>query len=248
MPKETLTAEVLSTLRQYDSPTICNVIELFDVRPRNTGYMNSDIKALFPELPAIVGYASTAEYRSAAPPMKDERQSSFLNHVEALSLLPAPRIVVIQDLDSPLGAAAFGEVMCAVLQRLGCVGLITNGAGRDLHAVRNLGFPCFASSVCVSHGYYRFIDVHQPVHVGGLTISSGDLIHADANGVVAIPVEIAKEVALVCPRWIEAERKTLDYLKRDDVTAGGLRQVFEELEEEIQSLPIVRKSRISDVE
>ena len=41
----------LALLREYDTPTICNVIELFAVRPRNTGYMDGRIRACFPEMP-----------------------------------------------------------------------------------------------------------------------------------------------------------------------------------------------------
>ena len=59
---------LLSALAKFDTPTICNVIELFDVRPRNRGYMNHRVKCCFPELPPMVGYAATAAFRSDAPP------------------------------------------------------------------------------------------------------------------------------------------------------------------------------------
>jgi hypothetical protein len=60
--------ETLTKLARFDSPTICNVIELFDIRPRNRGYMDGRIKSSFPELPPIVGFACTAAFRSDAPP------------------------------------------------------------------------------------------------------------------------------------------------------------------------------------
>ena len=49
---------VLDRLRQFDTPTICNVLELFDFRPRTAGYMDGRIQACFPKLPPMVGYAS----------------------------------------------------------------------------------------------------------------------------------------------------------------------------------------------
>src|SRR5207248_9818588 len=52
--------EYLKLLTQYDTPTICNVIELFEVRPRETGFMDGRIRACFPEMPPIAGYAATA--------------------------------------------------------------------------------------------------------------------------------------------------------------------------------------------
>ena len=59
--------EYLKLLTQYDTPTICNAIELFEVRPREAGYMDGRIRACFPEMPPIVGYAATATMRCAFP-------------------------------------------------------------------------------------------------------------------------------------------------------------------------------------
>ena len=58
----------LDLLRKYDTPTICNVIEVFGVRPQTDGYMDARIRCCFPEMPPMVGYASTATFRSASPP------------------------------------------------------------------------------------------------------------------------------------------------------------------------------------
>ena len=56
----------LELLRQFDTPTVCNVVELFDLRPRSAGYMDGRIRACYPNLPPMVGYASTAFFRAAA--------------------------------------------------------------------------------------------------------------------------------------------------------------------------------------
>ncbi|HEY3129865.1 MAG TPA: RraA family protein [Acidobacteriota bacterium] len=229
--------EVIQELQKYDSPTIINVIELFQIQPCNSGYMNASIKSIFPEFPPVVGYASPATFRGAIAPAQAETNSSFLAHIEALSLLPQPRIVVFEDLDSPSKAATFGEVMCAIYQRFGCVGIVTSGAARDILAIRKLGFAVFASSTCVSHGYSRIEDMHQTVHVGGLTIRTGDLLHADANGIVLIPHSIADSVARACPLYIEAERIVLEFLRSETVSLEGLRQAFDEHVQKILSIP-----------
>ena len=57
---------VLAALRKYDTPTVCNVIELFDAQPRTSGYMDARIKPSFPHLPPMVGYAVTATFRAAS--------------------------------------------------------------------------------------------------------------------------------------------------------------------------------------
>ena len=58
MSKNVLSAADLDPLRRYDTPTVCNVVELFDARPRHAGYTNARIQACYPKLPPMVGYAS----------------------------------------------------------------------------------------------------------------------------------------------------------------------------------------------
>ena len=66
MANRPVPAKELELLRQFDTPTISNVIELFDAVPRNRGYMDHRIRCNFPELPPMVGFASTAAFRSDA--------------------------------------------------------------------------------------------------------------------------------------------------------------------------------------
>jgi regulator of RNase E activity RraA len=221
-----ISAEVLEILHQFDSPTISNVIELFDVRPRNAGYMDPTIRALFPEMPPIVGFASTATSRASRPASQGTR-STLKQQIEGLERLPRPRIMVFEDVDCPIAAAIFGEVMCSMYQRFGCVGLITNGAGRDLDAIRKLGFPAFTSSVCVSHGYSHFEELNVAVRVGGIVVRPGDLIHADGNGIVVIPLDIAEKVAHACAAYINTETVILEYLRNKDIDVRGLQRAFD---------------------
>lgn len=213
--------DYLDLLRTYDTPTICNVIEVFHIRPRQTGYMDARIRACFPEMPPMVGFACTATFRSAAPPAQGSVYASLDRHVQAFGDVAAPQAVVFQDLDDPTAAATFGEVMCTTYKRFGAVGLITSGAARDLDQVRRLGFPCFSNGAICSHGYAHFVDVNVPVRVGGVAISPGELLHGDANGVTTIPLEIAGDVAHACAEYCAAEQVVLDYCNSSEVTVAG---------------------------
>lgn len=210
---EPLAARYLDLLRRYDTPTICNVIELFAVRPRNTGYMDGRIRACFPELGPIVGYAATATHRAAFARSEVSGYAALEEQVRRFDELPAPPVVVLQDLDDPTVAASFGEIMCATYQAFGAAGLITSGAARDLDQVRRLRFPVFASGVICSHGYSHIVSLYVPVRVGGLAVHPGDLLHGDANGVTNIPLEIASEVADAAAEYVAAEAIVLDFLK-----------------------------------
>jgi 4-hydroxy-4-methyl-2-oxoglutarate aldolase len=204
---------VLEKLRQFDTPTLCNVIELFEVRPRNAGFMDQRIRAAFAEMPPMVGFACTASFRSDQPPGQGDAYGSLRAQLEQFAALPGPAVVVFQDLDDPAVGATFGEVMCSTYQAFGSTGLITSGGGRDLEQVRALEYPVFTGSTICSHADCHILHIGLPVRVGGLTVTSGQLLHGDCNGVTQIPTQIAAEVADIAPEFIAAEAIVLDYVK-----------------------------------
>ncbi len=231
-----LSAEYIEKLRKFDTPTICNIIELFDIRPRNTGYMDGRIKACFPEMPPMVGYATTVTFRTAAPPAKGDVYTSLDKQVGTFGEVPGPPVVIIQDLDDPVAAASFGEVMCTVYKTAGAAGLITSGAARDLDQVRAIGFPAFSNGVICAHGYCHLISLHVPVHIGGIAVYPGDLIHGDCNGVTTIPHEIASEVADIGDDFIDTEKIILDYLQEGSIEPKGLAKARAEFAERMKTL------------
>lgn len=209
----TFAPEVLDKLRTFDTPTICNLIELFEVRPRTMGYMDSRIKACFPEMPPIVGFAATATFRASAPPRGTDSYGSVQTQIDRFADLSGPPIVVFQDVDDPSAAATFGELMCTTYQTFGAVGLITSGTGRDLDQVRAINFPVFTSGACCSHGYSHIAHVNIPVHVGGIVVNPDELLHCDCNGVTTIPVDIAAELADIGYEYVAAEMVILESLR-----------------------------------
>lgn len=207
-----ITPATLARLAQFDTPTICNVIELFDIRPRYAGFMNGQIKANFPEMPPMVGFASTASFRSGAFPGTGDAYGTMEHQVEGFAALPGPAVVVFQDLDDPAVGATFGEVMCSTYKSFGSVGLVTSGGGRDLLQVKALDYPVFTGSTICSHACCHILHIGLPVRVGGLVVNPGDLLHGDANGVSNIPINIAADVADISQEFVDAEKIVLDYV------------------------------------
>lgn len=231
-----LSTETLQGLAKYDTPTVCNVIELFDVRPRHVGYMNDSIKSCFPKLPPMVGYALTSTFKSYAPPQKGDAYGSLTDQVELFASLPGPPVMVFQDLDEPTWSATFGEVMCTMYKSFGSAGLITSGAGRDLDQVEALDYPVFTNGTICSHGYCHIPQINVPVMVGGIAIHPGDLLHGDVNGVSTIPVEIASEIPDACQELMAAEQVILDYCKGENITPAGLKEARAESQDLITKL------------
>ncbi len=217
MPRSILDETQLDALRRYNTPTISNAIELFNLRPRQTGFLPHTIRCLLPDLGPIVGYAVTSRTR-ASKPAPDEPPGDLLgNYLRYVASQPGPLVAVGEDLDDPPGLGAqFGEVTATIHQKLGCVGHITSGCPRDLDEVRALGFQLFGLNPCVSHAYVRLVEFGTPVRIGGVEIHPGELIHADKHGVCLIPAEAAPRLALACAEVERRERPLLEICRSAD--------------------------------
>ncbi len=193
-----LTALELATMAAVDSPTVANIIELFGTRSALAGWCNHSLKAVYPELPPISGYVVTGRLRAGLPFEQNEAAASVADMIELGAKLPGPCIAAFQDLDEPCRAVTYGEVMTSSFKGFGFAGLITSGAGRDIEQVRKMRFPCWASSIVVSHGCARIVEAGGAIQVAGLTLRTGDLVHADGNGVVQVPHERSRAAWSSC--------------------------------------------------
>src|SRR5438270_1439172 len=215
MSTQLLTTEQLEALKRYNTPTISNAIEIFNIRGRHLGFLPHPIRCLFPDLGPIVGYAVTSQTRAA--PATEEAPDLTADYLRYVAAQPGPKVAVGQDLDDPPGLGAqFGEVNATIHKKLGCVGHITDGCPRDLDEVEDLGFHLFGLNPCGSHAYVRLVDFGKPVSIAGVEIRPGDLIHADKHGVCIIPPEVAPKLVDACAEVERLERPLLEICRSDD--------------------------------
>jgi 4-hydroxy-4-methyl-2-oxoglutarate aldolase len=208
--KPCLTLEQLEALRRLDTCAVSNAIDTFELRLRNEGYADSNIRCFFPYLRSMAGYAVTVKIRCSTLPPTGHHYIDRTDWWTRVLACPEPRIVVIEDVDNPPGAGAFlGEVHAQILRALGCVGAVTNGAVRDLPAVANIPFHFFAGSVAVSHAYAHIVEIGSGATIGGLKVSEGDLLHGDQHGLLSIPKKIAACIPAVAAKTAESERKLI---------------------------------------
>ena len=218
--------ELLAALAQYDSPTLANAIETFDIQPRDVGFADSRIRCMFPELGRIVGFAATATIVARGAPGPDWAGAGNDSLYAYVRTIAAPRIVVVKDLDDPPAhGSLWGEVHATIFGALGCIGCVTDGAVRDLDEARGMGFHFFAAGPSVSHAYVRVEAVGEPVEIGGLVVAPGDLLHADQHGVLKIPLEIAAELPAAADRVIETEQALLRWVRSDDFDPDRLAEM-----------------------
>jgi 4-hydroxy-4-methyl-2-oxoglutarate aldolase len=214
----------LEQLRQLDSCTVANAIETFDTRLRNRGFTDSRIRCIFEDFPSMVGYAVTARVRTSEPPMEGPSYYYKLDWLDHVSSIPQPRVLVLEDLDrSPGLGASIGEVHANILTALGCIGVVTNGAVRDLPAARAIHFQMFAHNSSVSHAFAHIFDFGKAVEVGHMEVRPGDLIHGDRHGVQTIPLEIAHKIPAVAQEMIAQEEEIIRLCQSPGFTLETLR-------------------------
>jgi 4-hydroxy-4-methyl-2-oxoglutarate aldolase len=213
----------LAFLKGVDSPTIANAIESFKLRDRTEGFIGGEVRSLFPDMPPMVGAALTVTMTNA--PGAAAGRENWWRMYEALAALPAPSVLVVQDVGgAPSRCAYAGEVMATLAMRLGAVGMVTDGGLRDVHEVHQLGFAYFARYVVVSHGNFDIVDVGRPIVLDGQEVRTGDLLHGDANGIVIVPREALAGLPDAVQEVRTRERATMDFILSPEYTIAEARK------------------------
>jgi 4-hydroxy-4-methyl-2-oxoglutarate aldolase len=224
-----LSSEQFESLRRLETCVVANAIDTFNLRLRNEGYVDSSVRCLFPRLSPMLGYAVTLKIKCSSPPIEGHVYPDRTDWWSQILKYPGPRVVVIQDVDERPGTGAFlGEVHSSILQALGCVGAITNGAVRDLTAVESNRFHFFAGSVAVSHAYSHIVEIGGEVEIGGLKIKPGELIHGDRHGILTVPREIAAQIPAIAARLLEQERTVIALCRSTDFSLEKLKAAVQQ--------------------
>src|SRR6202023_2184490 len=160
----------LEALREFDSPTICNALELVVPARRAVGFTRRPLIAAFPNLKPVVAFARTAIIRSREPHPRSREEATRvrLAYYEQIAAQPLPSIAVIQDIDGPdQGFGAFwGEVQSNVHKGLGCLGVVTDGSVRDLDAMAS-GFFVLAGSIMPPPAHVHLVEFGGTVRAAG---------------------------------------------------------------------------------
>jgi regulator of RNase E activity RraA len=224
-----LPTALLEALARYDTPTICNALEIVAPERRLTGYTTKPLVCPFPDLPPIVGYARTTTISAVAASTLPaaEQQARRLAYYEYVGTGHGPRVSVIQDMDgADAGFGAFwGEVQSAIHKALGCLGVVTNGSIRDTPQWAP-GFQALAGSIGPSHAHVHAESFGGEVRVAGMTVRSGDLIHADRHGAVVIPLDVAAKLPKAAELCGRRETPILEIARSPSFTLEKLREAL----------------------
>lgn len=195
--------EMLEALKEFDTPSITNVVATYPKNPLCLGlynpwlmnwYTDASLRCWYPELGRLVGFAVTAVYGLPDP---NYSKLAFSDVIAALEASPKPTIFVFEQRFPPEIARKVGLSggnMTTAMQTAGCVGAITNGPSRDIDEIRPMGFQYLTNGVCAGHGDMAVHAVNVPVSVAGMDIAPGEIIHMDENGAVKFPRAYLAEV------------------------------------------------------
>lgn len=229
MTNRLFSLEDLQTLKQWDTPTICNGLELVVPERRSTGFTTKHMIAADMKLAPMVGLARVGTMRTKeAPRSPVAERADWYDYVAAADL---PTVVVMQDLDDQPGyGAIWGEVHTLVHQSLGALGCVTNGSFRDTDMLAP-GFQIIAAKVVPSHSYSHFVDFGKPVNVSGMQTCHDDVIHADHHGAVIIPPEAVRRLPEAIEVVMRREKVIMDVCRDPAFTPAKLREALRHAKE-----------------
>lgn len=228
MTSAELTQADLDALAAYDTPTICNALEVVAPDRRGSGYTVAPFFAPRPQLKPIVGWARTATIRAMQAPTRtaDENTAARLDYYDHIGSGEGPTITVIEDLDAVPGYGAWwGEVNTNIHQGLGSLGVITNGSIRDLDDSAP-GFQLLAGMAGPSHAWVHVVEHGIAVTVHGMTVEPNDLIHADQHGAVVVPAEVVRDIPAAVAQIAANEKVLIDASQQPGFDSARLRELM----------------------
>ncbi len=232
-----ITKALLDELRDFDTPLLANTIGYISRVPPHQYYLSGEIQSVTPPLGPTVGVVFTAEIDSSTPGEAGDTEL-YWRLLETMSRTALPGVLVAKAVGSrPEHECMIGDGMAKTLFSVGCVGLVSDSRVRDIPGLISTPFAAYCRGRAVHHEALRFRFIDRPVEIGGVTLSPGDVVHADHSGVIRIPPDCIGTLAAAAVRNRAFEHEAHMFLRRTDKSPAEKRA-------EVQAL--VRKYGFSD--
>jgi regulator of RNase E activity RraA len=200
--------EIVAVLRDPVHST-GNVADAVDEATGARGWMNPDVKPI--QEGKVVGRAATALMR---PVLRNDPRK-YTNHLLEILDQAEPGSVLVYVMQDGLDIAAMGNLMATTAKVRGLEAAVIDGAVRDITEIRQIGFPVWSRRVSPATSVGRMISVDKqiPVHCGGILVTPGDYIVADADGVVVVPQAAAERVVELLRQYADKETRMIPIIQ-----------------------------------
>jgi len=224
MANRPFTAADLEILKRWDTPTICNGLELVAPERRAIGFTVEPMVTADRKLLPIVGLARTGMIRAKEPPRGPiPPREDWYDYVAAQDL---PTIAALQDIDDRPGYGAFwGEVQSTVHLALGVKGCVTNGSFRDVDMLAP-GFQIIGGRIGPSHAHVHMVQMRCEVNLFGMLVKDDDVVHADYHGAVVIPADAVRKLPDAIDLISRREKVILDMARAEGFTSAKMRDAL----------------------
>ena len=226
--------KLLEEIRQFDTPSVTNVVATYPSHPLCLGlyhplsenwYTDHSLRCMYPELGALAGFAVTAVY---GPEDKSFKRLTNMDVFDAMDASPNPTIFCFQQKFPPELAGKIGLSggnMTTAMKAMGCVGAVSNGPSRDIDEIRPMRFQYLLSGVSPGHGGQDVYAVNVPVHIAGMDVAPGEIVHMDENGACKFPADRLQQVVDNLHKLHEEEEERMGKLARAK-SAAEVRAIF----------------------
>ncbi len=220
---------VLDQLLDFDTALLANTLGYIDPTPAHEIYMSGEIQSVTPSLGPTVGVAITCEADTSTPNNIPDT-SVFWQQLAEMEKLKVPTIWVVKTVGSRPGfECVIGDGMAKLLYGAGCRGLITDGGVRDVSGILTASLATYCKGLCIHHTALRFSNPGKAVEIGGLVINQGDILHANAEGVIKLPVASLDSLVARAPAMRAFEHEAHCASRRTDLTSAEKRQAISDL-------------------
>ncbi len=214
--------EIIEALKEFDTPTITNVVATYPGAPTCLNlyapwecgwYTDQRLRVMYPELGRTCGFAVTCVYGLPDAAVKAGPVLGDILH--AIDDSPKPVILLIkQDFPERIKGKVglCGGNMATAFKSVGCVGIISDGPSRDVDEIRSLGVQYMLTGTTAGHGPMAVKAVNVPVEICGMDVYPGEIVHMDENGAVKFPRKHLREVLERCRTLSREEAKKMSMM------------------------------------
>ena len=223
---------LLHELCEFDTALIANTIGYIDPTPPHEYYMAGSVQSVTPSLGPTVGVAVTCELDSSTP-HNQATPEPYLRQLDQICQTSEPVIWVVKTVGSrPDHECVLGDGMAKTLAAAGCIGAVTDGGVRDVAGLLSIPFAAYCKGRTIHHCALNYVRINQPIEVGGITIRTGDVLHANDEGVIRIPSNCLDRLPAMAIRMRSFEQDAHRFMRQTDLAPRAKRQKVSELLEE----------------